>query len=106
MFIDCTPGQFQELIANAVNIGYQKALVENGQLKAYLSKADAYRKYGRRQVDRWIREKLVTKVKDGTNSSSIRLDRTELETVAMTSNRMSWFRSYVPDELKDDGKDR
>ncbi len=102
MFIDCTPGQFQELIANAVNIGYEKALADNGQIKAHLTKAEAYRKYGRRQVDRWLREKLIDKIKDGTNSSSIRLDRTQLETVAMTSNRMSWFRNYVPNDFKDE----
>jgi hypothetical protein len=93
-----TPGEFRDALKAASELAVSQTLMKLGLLKPYLSKAEAYKIYGRKQVDRWLREKLISKIKDGTNSSTIRLSRTELETIAATSNRMSWFTHYVPEE--------
>ncbi len=86
------------LIEGAVKAGVNLALTELGMVKAYLSKAEAYKVYGRKQVDRWISEKLIDPIKDGTNTSKIRLSRIELESISLTSNRMSWYRTYQTDK--------
>lgn len=90
--------EIRRIMADSMELGVKKTLVELGLLTPYLTKQQAYKMYGRALVDRWIKEKLVTKVKDGTNTSSIRLSRMELEMVAKTSNRMSWYTNYVKEE--------
>lgn len=96
--ITFTEKELSFIIKKSVKAGVNLALTELGMKKAYFSKAEAYRVYGRKLVDRWLREKLIKRVKDGTNTSNIRLSRIELEAVAMTSNRMSWYSHYVPEE--------
>ena len=79
------------LLINAVEIGFKKGLMTGAitevKLKPYLSKTQAYELYGRRNVDFWIKNKLVKEIKDGDNNAMIRLDRMKLEIVAATSNR-------------------
>ena len=96
--IEMTPREFRQVVSDVMEIAVKQTLVSLGMLKPYLTKAEAYKIYGRKQVDRWLKEKLIEKIKDGTNTSSIRLSRIELEKVAATSNRMSWFEHYVPEE--------
>jgi hypothetical protein len=67
-------------------------------IKPYLKKSEAYRLYGRQTVDRWIKEKLITPIKDRENNGMIRLNRTELEKASLTSNRMSYFNSLPDNE--------
>ncbi len=90
--------QIRILMQDSMELGVKKTLVELGLLTPYLSKQQAYKMYGRAQVDRWLKEKLIGKIKDGTNTSSMRLSRMELEMVAKTSNRMSWYTNYVREE--------
>lgn len=90
--------EIRRLMTESMELGAKKTLVELGLLTPYLSKQQAYKMYGRAQVDRWLKEKLISKIKDGTNSSSIRLSRMELETVSKTSNRISWYSNYVQEE--------
>lgn len=85
--------ELKNLISEAVAIGVKKALTDPSLNKKYLSKNQAYQKYGRRLVDRWIKEKLIKEIKDGDKSHKIRLDALELEKVAAFSNRTSFFRS-------------
>lgn len=80
------------LLADAMEIGAKRALVETGNLKPYLSKNEAYRFYGRGIVDRWIREGLIKQIKDGTESAKVRLSRMDLEILSKASNR----RTYLP----------
>lgn len=94
MTIELELFQLKGLLQDATELGATKALTATGALKPYMSKSEAYKMYGRRQVDRWLREGLIKKIKDGTDTSNIRLDRVELETCAKTSNRASWFRNY------------
>ena len=83
--------QLQAIIEVAVN----KALLNSKSLTPYLSLNQAYRMYGRKTVDRWAAEKLITVIKDGTGTSKCRIKREEIELVAATSNRASWFEHHA-----------
>jgi len=82
------------LIESVANTAAVNALCKAGVLKPYLSKSEAYRLYGRGKVDFWLKSKMVDYVKDGENSSSLRLDRVRLEAVAQTSNRSEYFDNF------------
>lgn len=71
--------------------GFNACAVECGLLKPYLSLNQAQKKYGRKTVNRWIDEGLIKVIKDGTGTSKKRIDRKEIEMVAATSNRASWY---------------
>ncbi|MGF7079726.1 hypothetical protein [Mucilaginibacter sp. UYCu711] len=81
MLLEISPYQLKQLWALAAALGAQIALVRTGQLKPYLSKAEAYRLYGRKNIEAWIREGMLTPRKDGDHSASWRLDRIEAETI-------------------------
>lgn len=78
--------------------GFKKCAEQLGLLKPYISLRDAYKTYGRATVDRWIDERLVHVIKDGTTTSKCRIKRDEIELVAAMSNRASWF-ANLPDDL-------
>lgn len=92
MLITLETFQLRALLADAAEMGAMKALSQSGALKPYLSKAEAYKIYGRRNIDRWIKENLIEEITDGI-STKIRLERIQLESIAKSSNRASWFRS-------------
>lgn len=83
--------QYRQDISRAVEIGVERALGKLGLVKTMLSKQDAYRMYGRSNVERWIKERLIHPVKDGDKSAKWRIDRSEIEIVAMTSNRHTYL---------------
>lgn len=85
--------ELRGLLADAAELGAQRALIMAGELAPYMSKAEAYRQYGRSQVDRWLKEELLTPVKDGTKTSRVRLDRMQLEVLAKSSNRFTYLNS-------------
>ncbi len=84
-------------IQAAYDAGYAKALAKYGELKPYISLKEAYRMYGQGTVERWADEGLITKIKDGTGSSRVRIDRQQIELVAGESNRCSWFEHHETD---------
>ena len=71
--------QLQQMLDSAAEMGANRALVEAGLKKPQIKKAEAYRRYGRRRIDRWIREHKITPVKD---SGSTLLLVSQLETVS------------------------
>ncbi|HXH99224.1 MAG TPA: hypothetical protein VNI52_03070 [Sphingobacteriaceae bacterium] len=79
-----------QMLQDAAELGAQIALSKSGLLKPYLSKQDAYRLHGQSNVDRWIREGLLTPRKDGNASAKWRIDRIELEAIAKASNRHTY----------------
>ena len=85
----------KDLLADAVEIGFKKGLMTGSvseiKLKPYISKKEAYRLYGRAIVDRWIKEKLIKEIKDGDNSSTVRIDRIQIEIIAKSCNRSSFI---------------
>lgn len=79
------------LLKNAAEQGTSNALAESGQLQDQMSKAEAYRLYGRGNVDRWISEGLISlSVRKGKISLKY-LDREKLEAVAASSNRITYL---------------
>lgn len=83
--------EYRNALIDAANLGAIKALVEIGSLKPYLKLSEAKSKYGPRIVDRWHKEGLIDYIKDGSNNASVRIDRIQIESVAMTCNRASYL---------------
>ncbi len=79
------------LLKNAAEQGAKKALSESGQLQEQLSKAEAYRLFGRGNVDRWITEGLISPVICKERPSRKYLDRNRLEAIAASSNRITYL---------------
>lgn len=78
----------------AYEAGFNKCAETLGLIKPYISLNAAYKTYGRRIVDRWAEEGLITIIKDGTGTSKCRIKRDEIELVASMSNRTSWYEHY------------
>ena len=85
----------KDLLADAVEIGFKKGLMtgtfSETKLKPYISKKQAYKLYGRVIVDRWIKEGLVKEIKDCENTATIRIDRIQIEIIAISCNRSSFL---------------
>lgn len=79
------------LMLNAVNTGVANAVAESRAISPLISKADAYRIYGRSNVDRWLTEQLISHFPVPGISSKKFLDRTKLDSVAAGSNRHTYL---------------
>lgn len=84
------------IIQSSYDLGKITALVEAGELSPWISYNEATLPkkeggLGRKLVDRWVREGLIEKIKDGPRNSGTRFDRIKLATLAAKSNRASWF---------------
>jgi len=77
--------ELSTILKIAAKAGAEKALAGSGGLPESISKAEAYRLYGRGNVDRWLQEWLI-------QVSDKNIDRVKLERVAAASNR----RTYLP----------
>lgn len=73
--------QLLALIAKAVELATIKVLIKTGDLRTYLKKSEAFRIYGRRNIEKWLSLGLLTMRKDGSHSAAWRLDRLEIETL-------------------------
>jgi len=82
-----------ELLRSAAEQGASNALTEGEQLKCQITKAEAYRIYGRGNVDRWVNEGLINPTHCKDNLLKKCLDRTKLEAVAASSNRTTYLPS-------------
>jgi hypothetical protein len=76
----------EKLLAEAAEMGARDALSRIGKLRPYLKKSEAFRLYGRRNVEHWIMEGLVTARKDGGHSASWRIERLEIDAVNKAKN--------------------
>ena len=79
MEIQISNHQLQILFKAAAELGAITALVHAGKIKPYLKKAEAFRLYGRKNIEHWINAGLVTPRKDGDHSACWRIDRLEAE---------------------------
>ena len=71
----------QLLLQAGAELGAIIALIKVGKLKPYITKAEAYRLYGRKNIERWLDEGLLTPRKDGNLSAGWRIDRLEVEII-------------------------
>lgn len=87
--------EYLNALVDAAELGAKKALQNVGIIAPYLSQRQAGRLYGTGKVRRWIKEGLITPVKDGDKNSTVRIDRIQLEAVAKTANRASYFMNKI-----------
>ena len=80
--MELTPFILRLIIKEAAELGATCALIRSDNLKPYLNKSEAFRAYGRKNIENWIREGLITVRKDGNHSAAWRLDRIELENLS------------------------
>jgi hypothetical protein len=78
------------MLKDQAELAAMAVLVQQGVLKRYLTQNQAHTIYGRGVVERWVKEALVTLIKDGTKNAPIRIDRMQLEAVSKVSNRPSY----------------
>jgi hypothetical protein len=78
------------MLKDQAELAAMAVLVQQGVLKRYLTQNQAHTIYGRSTVERWVKEGLVTLIKDGTKNAAIRIDRIQLEAVSKVSNRPSY----------------
>jgi len=82
--------ELTRIFLESVTGGTAKALSETS-IQTMVSKAEAYRLYGRSQVDRWISEGLFKPLKGQIYISKSGIDREKLEAIAATSNRGTYL---------------
>ena len=73
--------QLRQMLTTAAELGAKNALREMGVGKTQISKAEAYRRFSRRRIDRWAREGKIKPVK---SNGSILLNVSELEALSQT----------------------
>jgi hypothetical protein len=76
-----SPHQLRLLLQAGAELGALQALISAGKLKPYITKATAYKLYGRKHIERWLDEGLLTPRKDGNHSAGWRIDRFEVELI-------------------------
>ena len=75
------------LLIEAGEIAATKVLIENGLLKQVLSKSEASKRYGRQNIELWLKEGLIDPVRDNFGSFNWRLDRLQLDALSKADNR-------------------
>ena len=78
--------QLRQMLSTAAEMGAKEALREAGLDKTQVSKAEAYRRYSRKRIDGWIKNREIIPVKMG---NSVLLNVTELEAVSQTNQLYS-----------------
>jgi hypothetical protein len=91
------PHELARMLSDAAELTVKRYRIEAGAERAYLSKNEAYRRYGRSVVDRWLREGLVELHKDGNGNLACRISAIQLEVAAKASNYESFF-GYRPEK--------
>ncbi len=81
MDIQISPHHLKLIVQKAAEMGAIQALTKAGKLKPYLKKSEAFRKYGRANIENWALTGLITIRKDGGNSAGWRIDRMEVEAI-------------------------
>jgi hypothetical protein len=84
------PEELAGLLREAVKISVQKTLEIDGIAPVQLTPAAAYRKYGRTNVERWLREQLI-RFQSSKESPRKLLDSHRLEAIAASSNRHTYL---------------
>ncbi|GAB1462202.1 hypothetical protein [Pedobacter sp.] len=84
--MEITPLTLRRMLADAAELGAQTALANAGVIKPWISKAEAYRRYGERTVKRWLDEDLI-KLRASTPSAVKRhINLKEIEEVNKAYN--------------------
>jgi len=79
------------LIKDSAIKGAATALTENIKLSERITKSEAYRRYGRTSVDRWLQEGLLKPDITNGRKSHQKIDIKKLEAIAASSNRGTYL---------------
>ena len=74
--------QLRQMLSTAAEMGAKNALRDMGVDKTQISKAEAYRRYSRRRIDRWVREGKIIPIK---SKGSVLFNSAELEAISQTT---------------------
>ncbi|HBI90714.1 MAG TPA: hypothetical protein DDY75_23120 [Sphingobacterium sp.] len=77
------------LMRQATEEGVSRALSITGSMPKSINKSQAYRQYGRSNIDRWILEGILVPLSH--QSSQILFDPEELESISDSSNRITYL---------------
>jgi hypothetical protein len=88
--MEISPLLLELLTKEAAELGAISTLVKTGKLKPFLKKTEAFKFFGRNNVEHWLERGLVTKRKDGTHSAAWRLDRLELEIIVRATTLLKY----------------
>jgi hypothetical protein len=91
MNILLTDHQLGILLRDVAEMGAKLALSRTGKIKPYLNKSEAFRRYGRKNIERWIDQGLITPRKDGNQSAAWRIDRIEVEAIRKSLDAMLYI---------------
>jgi hypothetical protein len=91
MEIQITHHQLKLMLQEAAALGAKAALIQTGKIKPYLTKAESFRLYGRKNIEQWINEGLITARKDGDQSASWRIDCIEVEAIIRSTEILKWL---------------
>ncbi len=83
--------ELSNIFRGAVAQGANKALADNSCLADRLTKSQAFLLYGRSNVERWLKEGLIVPINEKGKISKKCIERTTLERVARTSNRITYL---------------
>lgn len=90
-----------EVAKNAADMAIKqyrrKVTKEEGK---YICQNEAYRLYGAGDVRNWVREGLITRIKDGDRNSKVRYNIELLEECARKNNRQVYIRQTDEKECK------
>jgi len=94
--------EFIKSLEAAAQVATVQTLVSVGLLTPYVSLRESYRKYGEGLVNQWIKDGMVTKIKDGEGNTKVRISRVQLEAVAQTQSRAEWYVEYYRNKSRRD----
>ncbi|EHQ26452.1 hypothetical protein [Mucilaginibacter paludis] len=81
MEFEISASDLKIIIQEAAELGAILALTKTGKLKPYLNKSEAFRKYGRANIEHLAEKGFITIRKDGDHSACWRIDRMEIEAI-------------------------
>ncbi|MGF7079727.1 hypothetical protein [Mucilaginibacter sp. UYCu711] len=79
------------LLRESAETGVTNVACAQEPIQPQITKAEAYRLYGRSIVDRWIAEKLISPLGSKKSDSSKWFDRSKLAAIAASSNRITYL---------------
>ncbi|RZJ92792.1 MAG: hypothetical protein EOO20_00305 [Chryseobacterium sp.] len=91
MNITLTSHQIQLMLQDAAELGATQALSKLGKIKPTLKKKQAFRRYGRRNVEYWISLGLIAPFKDTKHSSAWRINRLEADALSKSYGAMRYL---------------
>ena len=81
--MEITRSFFMNALKEAASYGASKALEDAGLLKPYVSMNQANKIHGKGTVKKMIDKGLIHPIKEGVKTSTIKIDRKELNAAAM-----------------------